>query len=108
RLPCRSNKPKSFGRKLPTGWERLAAFVVIQAYLVSRSSASPMHQRVTLPARQAYSHSASVGKRYPDRLATSSFTFIPSAYSPFALGRSHHWSSGIPSCWLSLLQWAAA
>jgi hypothetical protein len=62
-LPCISNSPQSFGRSDPTGRERLLEFTKYQAYFGSRSSPSPMDQPVTLPARQAYSHSASVGNR---------------------------------------------
>src|SRR5262249_26216873 len=85
-FPCMSNKPKSLGRNLPTGFNRLRELRANQAYFVSSSSASPSDQRFTLPARQAYSHSAEVGSRYPDRLVKSGTTFIPFAYSPCSFG----------------------
>src|SRR5688500_4367353 len=77
-----SKRPKLFGRKEPTwavkgewsshatahemcscpGWERRAASAML-VEPCSDSDSSPVEKRVVVPARHAYSHSASRGRR---------------------------------------------
>src|SRR5687767_813800 len=64
-----SYSPKALGRKLPTGVVRTdpkgLRFGSAKLANFSRLAASsPEEKRVVVPARHAYSHSASVGKRY--------------------------------------------
>ncbi|OPZ20109.1 MAG: hypothetical protein BWZ10_00751 [candidate division BRC1 bacterium ADurb.BinA364] len=56
-----SYKPQRLGSLTPTGCVRLPAFSLYQTYASIRFSLSPKYQRPLLPARQAYSHCASVG-----------------------------------------------
>ena len=58
-LPIMSRTPKAFGARLPIG---CVASKALSQYQACSSSASP--GTGGSPARQAYSHSASVGKRY--------------------------------------------
>src|ERR1019366_9057464 len=60
-----SYKPHWFGFFCPTGWVLPPVFLAYQAYCSSSASASPKQKAPGFPARQAYSHSASVGKRQP-------------------------------------------
>src|SRR5687768_6026114 len=63
-LPYMSNSPRSFGLSWPTGHGRsLNVVPVYQAYSRSSSSLEPKKRLTVLPARQANSHSASVGRR---------------------------------------------
>ena len=71
-LPYMSYRPKAFGSFSPTGWVIRPQLVAFQAYrlkwvLLRNEMVSEF------PARQAYSHSASVGSRYPvpSRMVTS-------------------------------------
>src|SRR5438105_2799423 len=76
-----SNRPKALGRNRPTGavytYPSRAAIAQVQpgyftfavasatfATLDNVSGSSPFEKRVVVRARQAYSHSASVGNRY--------------------------------------------
>src|SRR5262249_38556116 len=64
-LPCISKSPQSFALSLATGCVLPPEFTRYQAYLASSASSLPKQYLVSpLPARQLYSHSASVGKRY--------------------------------------------
>src|SRR5476651_452296 len=67
-----SYNPKAFGGKLPTG-EVFCRFTPCLPlpytpsplkFALSVEIVSPKKKGVVVPARQAYSHSASVGKRY--------------------------------------------
>src|SRR5262245_11191965 len=51
----------------PRSGEASAELAWYQAYLPRKSSEEPNGRLVPAPARQAYSHSASVGRRYPVR-----------------------------------------
>src|SRR4029079_14422822 len=78
-LPIMSYSPHAFGRYDATGagskcpsFPRIVGLIgstgnteasAMLAYLTSCSASSPCGKRVVLPARQAYSHSASVGRR---------------------------------------------
>src|SRR5262245_58963037 len=65
-LPWTSKNPKSFGFNWPTGKAALPSHVDRHhAYSFRRPSEEPKNQVVLAPARQAHSHSASVGSRYP-------------------------------------------
>ena len=59
-FPCMSNSPQPFGSLLPPEAVRLARNT---AYFRRISSSPPLANSVVVPARQAYSHSASVGRR---------------------------------------------
>ena len=59
-FPCMSNNPQPFGSLLPPEAVRLAWNT---AYFRSISSSLPLANSVVVPARQEYSHSASVGRR---------------------------------------------
>src|SRR5205823_748233 len=61
-FPSMSQRPYLFGSFLPTGWLMLSLFPAYQALL--SSTALSIVQAPPAPARQASSHSASVGKRY--------------------------------------------
>ncbi len=67
-FPYMSNNPQGFGFFWPTGCggaiPSAAEFAKTQACSPSSSSESPKYQIVSVPARQAYSHSSSVGSRY--------------------------------------------
>src|SRR5258708_28151712 len=54
-----SYKPQAFACFCPTGCVLYSALVVYQAIAFGSPASSPV-----VPARQAYSHSASLGKRY--------------------------------------------
>ena len=58
-----SYSPQAFTLFSPTGCVLPPEFSSYQAYSPSSPSSSPKQYRVLLPARQAYSHWASVGKR---------------------------------------------
>ena len=58
-----SYRPQALALFLPTGCVFLPLFLLYQAYGPKPLSASPKLNRVFLPARHAYSHSASVGRR---------------------------------------------
>ena len=61
-FPCMSYRPHSLARFLPTGCVWPSLLSRNHAYCGSRSL--PQLYRVLVPARHAYSHSASVGRRY--------------------------------------------
>lgn len=67
-FPYMSNNPQGFGFFWPTGCgtpiPSAAEFAKTQACSPSASSESPKYQITSVPARQAYSHSSSVGSRY--------------------------------------------
>src|SRR5215470_5461844 len=77
-LPCMSKSPHELGLRLPTGMGPSVRVSLRQpsrqakreprsanlAYAQSSVSSLPKLQLVVVPARAAYSHSASVGKRY--------------------------------------------
>src|SRR6185503_8416754 len=68
-LPCMSYKPNAFGALLPTRCVLDSEFSSYHAKSLSVSGALPV-----APARHAYSHSASLGKRYVNEsLRSSSF-----------------------------------
>gem|GEM_PF-4608745 len=56
-----SYKPQALGCFWATGWVVLPLLLLNQAYVPSRLLSEPKHHAVLLPARYAYSHSASVG-----------------------------------------------
>src|SRR5437763_1054513 len=58
-----SNRPQGLGSFLPTGGSLPGAFALYQQYLPKSSTLSPKEYAVVVPARQAYSHSASEGRR---------------------------------------------
>ena len=63
-LPNTSKSPSGLGRSEPTGQHiSLGLLAKAQAYWGIASSSPPKKRLVVVPARQAYSHSASVGKR---------------------------------------------
>ena len=62
-LPNMSNNPRSFGFNRPAGCVFWPAFCGYQAYRGNHASEVPDGRNVEAPARQAYSHSASVGSR---------------------------------------------
>src|SRR5262245_38350424 len=76
-----SYRPHGFGLSAPTGGSLPAAFPVCQAYSFKvdavlptsavRVASSPKLYAVVVPARQQYSHSASVGKRISSSVASS-------------------------------------
>jgi len=55
--------PQALGLLAPTGRESFAAFLSNQAKASSAEASSPQKYLVDVPARHAYSHSASVGRR---------------------------------------------
>src|SRR5688572_22281827 len=57
--------PHGFGIFVPTGCTRLREFSAYQPNALTSPSSSPNDQAVRVPARAAYSHSSSMGKRYP-------------------------------------------
>ena len=59
-----SYSPNRLGRFGPTGWNALGVPQGPGDGARSTSGSSPKDQRVVVPPRQAYSHSASVGSRY--------------------------------------------
>jgi hypothetical protein len=59
-----SYNPNALGRLSPTPYVRLTESFENQAYSPNWSLVAPKLYAVVLPARHAYSHSASVGKRY--------------------------------------------
>src|ERR1051325_2828268 len=65
-LPCMSNRPNGLGSFDATGCGAMPLlFLVNQAYWSNSDGSSPNEYCVVVPARQAYSHSASVGRREP-------------------------------------------
>src|ERR1051325_6262835 len=58
-----SYRPHGLAFFLPTGGSLPLAFTVYQAYSPKSSLLLPCDQRVVVPARQQYSHSASDGRR---------------------------------------------
>ena len=62
-FPCMSYSPQAFGFFSPTGCVIPPEFLLNHATSANPASSSPQYQRVVVPARQAYSHSASVGSR---------------------------------------------
>ena len=85
-FPYMSNNPQGFDLFWPTGYggsiPSAAEFAKIQACSPSSSSESPKYQIVSVPARQAYSHSSSVGSRYrPAPRARFSAATNPTALS---------------------------
>src|SRR5437867_3822365 len=56
---------------MPTGGSLPLALPVNQAKCVNESAASPKENAVVVPARQAYSHSASEGKRISSSFLSS-------------------------------------
>src|SRR6187397_1634124 len=78
-LPYTSNNPQSLGFNRPPGHMRPWEFDEIHAYSLISSSEFPKNLGVFAPARVANFHSATVGNRYPDRLAKSGY----SRSSPF-------------------------
>jgi len=60
-FPCMSYSPKAFGFLSPTGCVLPPEFLSYHAYSPSSFSSSPKQNLLVLPARHAYSHSASVG-----------------------------------------------
>ncbi len=60
-----SYRPKAFGFFWPTGCVRRPELPSYQAYSSRLAASSPNEYFIVLRARQAYSHSASVGSRYP-------------------------------------------
>src|SRR5687768_362422 len=62
-LPCMSYRPHGLGRFRPTGCVLESLFSEVQAYWSASVSASPKLKWFVVPARQAYSHSASEGSR---------------------------------------------
>src|SRR4029079_6048839 len=63
-LPCMSNSPHAFGFFVATGCGRSPEFSRVHAYSPSARASLPKLYAVVVPARAAYSHSASVGRRY--------------------------------------------
>ena len=63
RSPWMSYKPQALGFFMPTGWIADSALPWYQAYSPNLETSSPEHHWVVLPARHAYSHWASVGRR---------------------------------------------
>ena len=61
---CHDQDDEGVQTQRRAGRDRLDELATYQPYLPKRSAASPIDQPVTLPARQAYSHSASLGSRY--------------------------------------------
>src|SRR5579871_5058555 len=72
RLPCMSYRPKALGRYDPTAAVRFRNGPFAAApngdaplkFACVEESVLPKWNTVVVPARQAYSHSASVGRRY--------------------------------------------
>src|SRR5580692_3652755 len=73
-----SYRPQAFGFFLPTGGSSSLALPLNQANSFSSSALSPKEYFVLLPARQAYSHSASDGSRITSS-SPSSFRFRSSS-----------------------------
>src|SRR5262245_4717582 len=66
-----SYRPQALGFFLPTGGSSPFELALNQAKSFSSSALSPKPYTVVVPARQAYSHSASVGKRTPSSSPSS-------------------------------------
>src|SRR4051812_33515839 len=58
-----SKSPHAFGFFLPTFWYLKSLFFPHQQYSLIFEASSPQKYAVVVPARAAYSHSASVGRR---------------------------------------------
>src|SRR5262245_43609504 len=58
-----SYRPHGLARFSPTGGSKPFEFSLYQQYSPSLASSSPWDHAVVVPARQAYSHSASLAKR---------------------------------------------
>src|SRR5262249_41477245 len=89
-LPCMSYRPQAFRCSCPTGCVVLPALSANQAYLLNWPLSSPKLYAVVEPARAAYSHSASVGRRYfvPPSLALSlSINCCTSSQETLSTGR---------------------
>src|SRR5438067_1313834 len=103
-----SKRPKAFGRNRPTGAVKtkpsFALIACVQSgcfsfavpsdtlpTIASDSRSSPEENRVVRPARQAYSHSASVGKRYV--WPSSWLNHSQNATASFQLTFTTGWSS---------------
>src|ERR1700722_5521769 len=63
-LPCMSNRPQAFGSFIATECVCPLLLSAYQPATAIAASASPVLYCPLVPARQAYSHSASVGRRY--------------------------------------------
>ena len=65
-LPCMSNRPHGLGFFKPTAWVYCSPAVLPanHAYSPNCFSSSPKGNVIFVPARHAYSHWASVGRRY--------------------------------------------
>lgn len=63
-LLCMSHRPQGLNVLVPTGCVVSPELPSYQTYSPSASSLLPTLQRVVVPARHAYSHPASVGRRY--------------------------------------------
>ncbi len=63
-FPCMSYRPHLLGSFIPTACVVLPLFSSNHSYLLSCETSSPKLWAVVVPARHAYSHSASVGNRY--------------------------------------------
>src|SRR6185369_5246166 len=74
-LPCMSNKPQGLARLVPTGCGALLELQVYQPTSASLGSegehawlvSGPLSEGDPVPARAAYSLSASVAKRHPEQ-----------------------------------------
>src|SRR3954452_17962854 len=63
-LPCRSNRPNAFGFFWPPMCGLPPLLAAYQATSPIVSGVAPYNHGVVVPARAAYSHSASVARRY--------------------------------------------
>src|SRR4029450_3296167 len=89
-LPCMSYRPQAFGCSFPTRCVVLSALPPNQAYLPNWLLSSPKLYAVVEPARAAYSHSASVGRRYfvlPSLELSLSINFCTSSQETVSTGR---------------------
>ena len=106
-FPCMSYSPQEFGFFPPTGWVLSPEFAAYQAYSPSSASLSPKECRVLLPARQAYSHWASVGNaNFPPWAPTLALSFSRNCWQSSQLT----FSTGFfgPLKWLGLLPMTAS
>src|SRR2546430_4617645 len=82
-LPRMSYRPQALGRLPPTSWIRPSELPRCQAISSSRPYRGPV-----VPARHAYSHSASVGSRYPSTDASHSMLSMSTRYAGAKPSRS--------------------
>src|SRR2546426_5008262 len=108
-----SYNPQGFGRFNPTGCVVASLFSAVQANRSAVPESSPKLNRLVVPARHAYSHSASEGSRYskPAGRRPASRSRCVSAEQYLLASRKETFSTGrleSPVKWLGFLPRTAA